>query len=97
VLRELCLSLQGAFATPNPLDAGEIPPPPRHIVVLAGVMCFLSLLGAIALTRRRAFAPLARWTWVLACGVVGLPALVSLWLLFPASERAAALPAGSAQ
>ena len=97
VLRELCLSLQGAFATPNPLDAGEIPPPPRHIVVLAGVMCFLSLLGAVALTRRRAFAPLARWTWVLACGVVGLPALVSLWLLFPASERAAALPAGNAR
>jgi hypothetical protein len=97
VLRELCLSLQDAFATPNPLDAGEIPPPPRHIVVLAGVMCFLSLLGAIALTRRRAFAPLARWTWVLACVVVGLPALVSLWLLFPASGRAAALPAGSAR
>jgi hypothetical protein len=90
VLRELCLSLQGAFAAPNPLDAGEIPPPPRHIMMLAGVLCFLSLLGAIVLTRRRAFTPLARWTWVLACGVVGLPALVSLWLLYPAAERVAA-------
>jgi hypothetical protein len=84
VLRELCLSLQEAFAAPNPLAAGDIPPPPRHIAMLAAVLCVLSLLGAIALTRRRAFTPLARWTWVLACGVVGVPALVSLWLLYPA-------------
>jgi hypothetical protein len=90
VLREVCLSLQGAFAAPNPLGLGKIPPPPRHIAMLAGVLCFLSLLGAIALTRRRAFAPLARWTWVLACGVVGLPALVSLWLLYPVAERTVA-------
>ena len=80
-----------AFAAPNPLGAGEIPPPPRHIVMLAGVLCFLSLLGAIALTRRRAFTPLARWIWVVACGVIGLPALASLWLLYPKAERAAAV------
>ena len=91
VLREVCLSLQNAFAAPNPLGAGEIPPPPRHIVMLAGVLCFLSLLGAIALTRRRAFTPLARWIWVVACGVIGLPALASLWLLYPKAERAAAV------
>ena len=91
VLRELCLSLQGAFAAPNPLGAGRIPPPPRHIMVLAGALCLLSLLGAIALTRRRGFTPLARWTWVLACGVVGLPALASLWLLYPKAERAGAV------
>ena len=90
VLRELCLSLQDVLATPNPLAAGEIPPPPRYIVVLAGVLCVLSLLAAIALTRRRAFTPLARWTWVLVCGVIGVPALVSLWLLFPVAERTAA-------
>lgn len=93
VLRELCLSLQQAFAAPNPLAAGDIPPPPRHIVLLAGVLCLLSLLGAIALTARRAFAPAARWAWVLACGVVGLPALASLWLLYPKAERAAATAA----
>jgi hypothetical protein len=90
VLRELCLSLQQAFAAPNPLAAGDIPPPPRHIVLLAGVLCFLSLLGAIALTARRAFTPLARWTWVLACGVVGVPGLASLWLMYPKAERPAA-------
>jgi hypothetical protein len=97
VLRELCLSLQEAFAAPNPLAAGDIPPPPRHIVMLAGVLCFLSLLGAIVLTGRRALAPLARWTWVAACGVVGVPALVSLWLLYPKAERAAATAAEPAR
>lgn len=87
VLRELCLSLQGLLAVPNPLAAGAIPPPPRHIVLLAGVLCILSLLGAIALTGRRAFTPMARLAWVLACALVGLPALVSLWLLYPTSDR----------
>lgn len=96
VLRELCLSAQDLLAPVNPLDAGEIPPPPRPIAILAGVLCLLSLLAAIALTRRRAFTPMARWSWVLACGVIGLPALASLWLLYPAAERAArATRAGS--
>ena len=61
------------------------------------VLCLLSLLGAIALTRRRAFTPLARWTWVLACGVVGVPALASLWLLYPKAERAGAVAAAPAR
>jgi hypothetical protein len=90
VLRGLCLSLQDLLAAPNPLAAGEIPPPPRHIVLLALFLCVLSLLGAIVLTRRRDFTPMARWAWILACGVVGLPALASLWLLFPAPERTGA-------
>ncbi|MEO5565341.1 MAG: hypothetical protein ABIR05_01550 [Luteimonas sp.] len=97
VLRKLCLSLQDAFATPNPLAAGDIPPPPRQIVLLALVLCALALIGAIALTRQRVLTPLARWTWVLACGVVGLPALVSLWLMYPAVERAAPRRAVGAQ
>ena len=94
-LRGLCLSLQDLFAAPNPLAAGRIPPPPRHIAILALVLCALSLLGAIVLTGRRALTPLARWTWVLACGVVGLPALASLWLLYPKAERAGAVAAAS--
>ena len=87
VLREMCLAVQQLFAAANPLDAGEIPPPPRHIVLLAAVLCLLSLLGAIWMTARQAHTPLARWTWVLACGVVGVPALVSLWLMFPVREQ----------
>jgi hypothetical protein len=92
VLREFNLAVQQLFATPNPLDEGDIPPPPRHIAVLAAALCLLSLLGAIWLTRRQAHAPLARWSWVLACGVVGVPALVALWLVFPMREQAEDLP-----
>lgn len=92
VLRELCLGVQQLFASPNPLDAGEIPPPPRHIAILAAALCLLSLLGAIWLTRRQAHAPLARWSWVVACGVVGVPALVGLWLMFPMREQVEDLP-----
>ncbi len=95
-LRTLCLSLQDAFAPRNPLAAGEMPPPPRRIALLALALCVSSLLGAIALTRSRIATPLARWTWVLACGAIGLPALASLWLLYPAAvRRDAAAPARS--
>ena len=86
-LRELCLASQKLFAAPNPLAEGGISPPPRHIVILAGALCLLSLLAAIWLTRRQAHSPVARWSWVLACGVIGLPALASLWLMFPAREQ----------
>jgi hypothetical protein len=85
-LRELCLAAQKLFAAPDPLAEGGISPPPRHIVILAGTLCLLSLLAAIWLTRRQAHSPAARWSWVLACGVIGLPALASLWLMFPARE-----------
>ena len=60
---------------------------PSRIVILAAVLCLLSLLAAIRVSARQAHAPLARWTWVLACGVIGLPALASLWLLYPVRER----------
>ncbi|MDQ2702599.1 MAG: hypothetical protein M3Y70_07255 [Pseudomonadota bacterium] len=87
VLRGFALSAQRLFAAPNPLDDGELAPPPRDIVVLAVVLCLLSLLASIWLTRRQRLTPPARWAWVLACGVIGLPALLGLWLLFPVRER----------
>ena len=87
VLRQFSLAARELFAVPNPLDEARIPPPPRHIAILAIALCVLSLLAAIRVSGRQAHTPLARWTWVLVCGVVGLPALVSLWLLFPVRER----------
>lgn len=91
-LRELCLAAQRMFATPDPLKDGRIPPPPRGIAILAIAMCVLSLLASIWLTGRQAHAPVGRWAWVLASGVVGVPALASLWLLYPLHGRAGELP-----
>ena len=53
---------------------------------LAAVCCLLSLLAAIWVSGRQVHSPRGRWAWVLLCGVVGLPALASLWLLYPRRE-----------
>ena len=86
VLRELVLAAQDLLATPDPLAAGERPRPPVHIALLAAVLCVLSLLGAVLLSGRQQHPPARRLAWVLACGVIGLPALASLWLLYPAGD-----------
>ena len=54
--------------------------------------CLLSLLGAVWLTGRQSHSPRGRWFWILLCGVVGLPALASLWLMVPRRET---LPAAA--
>jgi len=85
VLRTLCLGVQDLFAAQDPLRAKSETMPLR-IVWLAGICCLLSLLGAICLTNRQSHSLRGRWGWVLLCGVIGLPALASLWLLYPRSE-----------
>ncbi len=85
VLRAICLGVQGLFAADDPLTAKPQPVSPR-ILALAGVCCLLALLGAIWLSARQPHSPRARWAWVLLCGVVGLPALASLWLMYPRRE-----------
>ncbi len=91
-LRTLCLGAQDLYAAPNPL---RVAPQmvSQSMVWLAWACCLLSLLGAIWISGRQAHSPRARWAWVLLCGVVGLPALVSLWLMVPRRET---LPASTA-
>lgn len=86
VLRALCLGAQDLFAAKDPLRA-KPQPMPAPILWLAGACCLLSLLGAVWLSGKQAHSPRGRWAWVLLCGVVGLPALASLWLLYPKRER----------
>ena len=86
VLRALCLGAQDLFAANDPLRA-KPEPMPAQILWLAGVCCLLSLLGAVWLSGRQSHSTRGRWAWVLLCGVVGLPALASLWLLYPLRER----------
>jgi len=86
VLRTLCLRAQELFAAKDPLRTAP-QPVPRTMVWLALACCVVSLLGAMGVSGRQSHSPRARWAWVLLCGVVGLPALVSLWLMYPMRER----------
>ena len=85
VLRNLCLAAQDLFARPDPLRA-PLQPVPQSALQLALVCALLSLLGAVWLTGRQAHTRIGRWGWVLVCGVIGLPALLSLWLIHPRRE-----------
>lgn len=86
VLRAICLWAQDLFAAKDPLRA-KPEPMPAQVLWLAAVCCLLALLGAIWLSGRQSHSPRGRWAWVALCGVVGLPALASLWLLYPRRER----------
>lgn len=85
VLRAICLGAQDLFAAKDPLRA-KPEPMPAQVMWLAGACCLMALLGAIWLTGRQTHSPRGRWGWVLLCGVVGLPALASLWLMYPRRE-----------
>ena len=74
------------FAVTDPLEVTTPPPIPRSMQLFAGSLMLLSLLGALWLSRRRKLSSWARLSWWLACGAVGLPALASLWLLYPTGE-----------
>ncbi|HEY1069435.1 MAG TPA: hypothetical protein VGE33_02715 [Thermomonas sp.] len=85
VLRALCLGAQDLFTADDPLRA-KPEPMPAPVLWLAAACCLLSLLGAVWLSGRQAHSTRGRWGWVLLCGVVGLPALASLWLMYPRRE-----------
>lgn len=84
-LRTLCLGAQDLFAAPDPLRAKPQPVPTR-IAWLAVAGNLLSLLGAVWLSGRQSHSPAGRRGWVLFCAVVGLPGLLSLWLIYPRRE-----------
>ncbi|MDQ3057754.1 MAG: hypothetical protein M3Q96_08515, partial [Pseudomonadota bacterium] len=63
------------------------PPVPHGAMAIAGALMLLSLLGAIWHVRRTALSPSARIAWVVACGLLSVPALLSLWLLHPPREQ----------
>lgn len=85
VLRALCLRAQSLFAAKDPLRAKpESMPVP--VLLLAAACCLLSLLGAAWLTAKQTHSQRGRAGWILLCGVIGLPALASLWLMYPRRE-----------
>jgi hypothetical protein len=78
------------FAGPAPARAVQRPPVPFDARVLAGALLLLSGVGAAGYLRRARLPDRARWAWIVTCAVVGVPALLSLWLLYPEGGRQAA-------
>jgi hypothetical protein len=81
------------FAPALPLYATEPAPIPRGVAVLAAALALLSLAVAAWRTARTALSSRARIAWIIACGVMGLPALASLWLMVPVREQPEPSPA----
>jgi dienelactone hydrolase len=65
---------------------------PRAVVVAAATLLVVSLLLALWRVRRTGLSAPARLAWIAACGLVGLPALLALWLLYPPRESLDDLP-----
>ncbi len=73
--------------------AGGMAPLPKHAAPvpdamkwLAGLLMLASLLGAAWRTRQTALSTRARIAWLIVCGIVSLPALMALWLLYRKRE-----------
>jgi hypothetical protein len=69
------------------------PPVPAAPRAIAVVLLAASLGLALWRTRRLDLPLAARVAWVMLCGVVGVPALLALWLLYPPREALDDLPA----
>lgn len=86
VVSELAGRAKFLFAAPNPNTASVRAPVPARMLWLAATLNLLSVVGALWLMRRRSLSFGNRAVWVLACAVIGMPALMSFWLLFPLPE-----------
>jgi hypothetical protein len=67
----------------------DVVPPPRPRIAWAIAIGFglLSLAGAAWRLQRVDATPMARAAWLATCALIGLPALMALWLLYPPRER----------
>jgi len=74
------------FAGYQPMSDVAAPPVPRTAWTIAGVLALLSLLLATWRSAQVEISRPARAAWVLASGLLGPPALLSLWLLYPRRE-----------
>jgi hypothetical protein len=86
VIYELQRAARRLFAGYQITDDTARPPVPRQVAVIAGVLMLLSLLGAVWWTRKTDLSMPARIAWIVACGVLSLPALMSLRLIHPRRE-----------
>lgn len=83
------VNLFSAYQPETDLDRQPIP---RPALALAGVLMLGSLLAAVWRTQRVAISLPARIAWVIACSLLSVPALASLWLMYPPRETLDELP-----
>jgi dienelactone hydrolase len=76
------------FSAYQPFDEIDRQPVPRIAWIIAGVLMLLSALAALRHSRRLRMSSAGKIAWVLACGILSVPALISLWLIYPSPERA---------
>jgi hypothetical protein len=79
-------TLKTAFADGMAPLRKEAAPIPRAIAILAGVLMLLSAIAAWWRVRQTALPPLARIAWIVASAILGLPAVMALWLMYPLRE-----------
>ncbi|BCT91263.1 hypothetical protein LYSHEL_02870 [Lysobacter helvus] len=75
-----------ALSGPTPATDKATPPVPRGAQLTALVLLALSALLAAWRVRRLALSKAAKAAWVIACAVLGVPAVLALWLLYPPRE-----------
>ena len=80
------------FATYAPSKDIERPAVPRVAWIIAGLLSLLSLLLAVWRTQKLALSTFERIAWIAACGLVGVPALLSLFLMYPRRESLDEIP-----
>ncbi|SFW71881.1 hypothetical protein [Luteibacter sp. UNCMF366Tsu5.1] len=75
------------LAPQDPLSETAVPPIPDAVRMLAAALALLSLAigGWFAVHRLSSLS--SRIVWTLACGCIGIPALISLLLVVPRRER----------
>lgn len=80
-MHETRRALANLFADPAPLRVRDPAPRPASMQLLAAALMLVSLLAAWWLSARQGLGGIRRWLWVVACGAVGVPALIALRLL----------------
>jgi hypothetical protein len=75
------------FAGYAPQQDVAAPPVPATAWAIAGVLALACLLLAAWRSGQVAISKRGRLAWILVAGLLGLPALLALWLLYPRRER----------
>jgi hypothetical protein len=80
------------FSTYVPSKDVERPAVPRHLWVIAGILMLVSALLAVWRTQALSLPLIERIAWIIACGLIGIPAFLSLVLLYQKRERLDDIP-----